>query len=79
MECEKKIEIKEPDKNSTPFRPILQFQFNQLNLSAECMSEDEIDEQIKQLIYHVEQLRKEAKIKLKNSIQRHDDLFKKAK
>lgn len=77
MECDKIIEIKEPDKNSPPFRPILQFQFKQLNLSAECMNENEIDEQIDQLIYHVEQLRKEAKIKLKNSIKRHDDLFQK--
>ena len=77
MECDKIIEIKEPDKKSPPFRPILQFQFKQLNLSAECMNENEIDEQIDQLIYHVEQLRKEAKTKLKNSIKRHDDLFNK--
>jgi hypothetical protein len=77
MECDKIIEIKEPDKNSPPFRPILQFQFKQLNLSAECMNENEIDEQIDQLIYHVEQLRKDAKIKLKNSTKRHDDIFNK--
>ena len=77
MECDKIIEIKEPDKKSSPFRPILQFQFKQLNLSAECMNENEIDEQIDQLIYHVEQLRKEAKIKLNNSIKRHDDRFQK--
>ena len=77
MQCDKIIEIKEPDKNSFPFRPILQFQFQQLNISAECMNENEIDEQINQLIFHVEQLRKEAKTKLKNSIKKHDDLFNK--
>lgn len=76
MECRKKIEIKEPDKNSLPFHPILQFQFEQLNLSAECMNENEIDEQINQLIYHVEQLRNEAKIKLNTSIKKHDKLYK---
>ena len=77
MECRKKIEIKEPDKNSLPFHPTLQFQFEQLNLSAECVNENEIDEQINQLIKHIEQLRKEAKTKLNASIKRHDKLFKK--
>jgi hypothetical protein len=77
MEFDYEIKVKEPDKNSLPFQPILQFQFKQLNLSAECINENELDEQINQLIDRVEQLRKEAKIKLNNSIKRHDDLFQK--
>ena len=79
LECRKKIEIKEPDENSLPFHPILQFQFEQLNLSAECMNEGEVDEQINQLIDHVEQLRKEAKIKLNTSIKKHNKLYKRTK
>lgn len=76
MECLKNIEIREPDRSSLPFHPVLQFKFEQLNLSAECMTENEIDEQIDQLIGHIEQLRKEAKAKLKESIKKHDELFK---
>lgn len=76
MQFNDNIQIKEPDTDSLPFRPILQFRFEQLNLSAECMNEDEIDGQVNQLINRVEQLRKDAKKKFKNSIKKHDDLFK---
>ena len=77
MECSKKIEIREPDETSLPFSPILQFRFTQLNLSAECLNEKEIDEQINQLIYHVEKLRNKAKKEFKSAMERHDVLFKK--
>ena len=75
MQFNSDIQIRESDKDSLPAPPTIQFRFEYS--SALCTYEGEIDGQVEQLINHVKQLGKDAKIKLKNSIKKHDDLYKK--
>lgn len=75
MECTFEIEVAEPKKGETMFRPYVNFRIKQLNLTPQCMSDREIDEQIDLLIRDVKKLGTAAKRKLKDAIARHDQLL----
>lgn len=75
MECSFEIEVQEPDGTTILFRPYVTFRIHQLNMTPKCMSDEEIDYQVNSLIERVEDLRKEAKKKLKDAISRHDQLI----
>ena len=57
------------------FPPYVIFRIRQLNMTPNCMTENEIDEQINALIKNVEELRKKAKKKLKTAKLKHDKLL----
>ena len=75
MECTFEIEVAEPKKGEMLFRPYVSFRIKQLNLTPQCMTDREIDEQIDALIRDIKNLGKSAKKKLKNSKARHDKLL----
>lgn len=75
MECTYEIEVAEPKKGEMMFRPYVNFRITQLNLTPECMTDREIDEQIDALIREVKNLGKSAKKKLKDANARHDKLL----
>ena len=75
MECTFDIKVAEPQKNDMLFRPYINFRIKQLNMTPNCMTEMEIDEQIDLLIRDVAKLRKKAKKKLKEAKLRHDKLL----
>jgi len=72
MECTFEIEVAEPKKGEMLFRPYVRFRIKQLNLTPQCMTDREIDEQIDALIRELKNLGKSAKKKLKDSNARHD-------
>jgi len=74
MECAYEIEVAEPKKGKM-FRPYVNFRIKQLNLTPQCMSDREIDEQIDLLIRDVKKLGKSAKKKLKDANARHNKLL----
>ncbi len=69
------IEIVEPKKGDQLFPPQIRFQLSMLNVSAICLTDQEIDEQIRYLQVEVEKLAKQAKKKLKAAKKRHDALL----
>ncbi len=75
MECTFDIKVAEPQKNDMLFKPHINFRIKQLNMTPNCMTEMEIDEQIDFLIRDVAKLRKKAKKKLKEAKLRHDKLL----
>ncbi len=75
MECTYEIEVAEPKKEEMPFRPYVIFRIKQLNLTPECTSDREIDEQIDLLLRDVKKLGTAAKRKLKDAMARHDQLL----
>lgn len=76
MECTFDIEVNEPDGTGTLFRPYVSFRIKQLNPSANCMTDMEIDDQVNMLIAETERLRKKAKKVLKEAQTRHDELLR---
>lgn len=75
MVCTFEIEVAEPKKGEMMFRPYVNFRIKQLNLTPECMTDREIDEQIDLLIRDVKKLGTAAKRKLKDAMARHDKLL----
>lgn len=74
MECSFDIKVTEPEKNGMLFRPFINFRMVQLNLTPNCMTEREIDEQVDMLVRETERLRKKVKNDLKKAISKHDQL-----
>jgi len=74
MECTFDIVVKEPDSINFIFKPSVKFSLTQLNLTPECMTDNEIDFQIDELINNAEELRKGVKKKLKDAKSRHDKI-----
>ncbi len=77
MECNFEIDVSEPKEGDRMFRPFVNFRLVQLNPTPQCMTDGEIDCQIKALIENVEKLRKKAKKSLKDAMARHDALLEK--
>ena len=75
MVCSFEIEVEEPDGNTILFRPYVTFRIHQLNMTPQCRSDKNIDDQINLLIEKVEDPRKKTKKKLKNAISKHDQLI----
>lgn len=75
MQCNYEIDIKEPDTSEMLFPPHVRFRLVQLNMTPDCVSDDEIDYQINALINHAEKMRKEVKKKLKAAKTRHDKIL----
>lgn len=79
MECTFEIDVRKSDTTDMLFRPFVKFRLKQLNITPECMNDDEIDYQANQLIEKVEELRKIAKRKLKAAKSRHDKMLSERK
>ena len=79
MECTFEIDVREPDTTGMLFRPFVKFRLKQLNMTPECMTDNEIDYQANQLIEKVKKLRKTAKKKLKAAKSRHDKMLSEKK
>ncbi len=75
MECTFEIEVAEPKRGEMMFRPYVNFRIKQLNLTPQCMTDREIDEQVDLLIRDVKKLGTAAKRKLKDAMARHDQLL----
>lgn len=74
MECIFDVDVKEPDSIDLLFHPSVKFRLKQLNMTPGCMTNDEIDFQINELIKNVEKLRKTVKKKLKDAKSRHNEI-----
>ena len=74
MECKFELDVKEPDASGMLFKPYINFRIIQLNMTPNCMTEDEIDYQANRLIKEVEKLKKEAKKKLNAAQLRHNKI-----
>ena len=77
MECDHEIFVNCPDEGTIIFRPYVKFRLIQLNMTAECMNDREIDEQISLLMREVKNLQRKAKASLKKAIAKHDALIAK--
>lgn len=75
MECNYEIEIIGPKAKDKLFKPYVKFRFVQLNTSIDCMTDQEVDNQIDQLIYKIEELRKQVKKKLKSGKLNHKKII----
>lgn len=79
MECKFNIEVEEPKSGDMLFRPYVSFRLEQLNVTPQCMTDKEIDEQVNMLIKEAEALRKKAKKALKVAQTRHDELLRRSR
>jgi hypothetical protein len=79
MECKLDVNVYGPEEKGMLFRPYVLFRIEQLNLTPQCMTDIEIDEQVNMLIRDVEKLRKKAKKALKEALSRHDELLRRKK
>jgi len=77
MQCNFEIDVFEVKEGDIMFPPSVSFLLVQLNPTPQCMNEVEIDYQINQLLRNVHDLRKKAKKKLKDAINRHNGLLEK--
>ena len=77
MECSFEINVAEPKEGDMMFHPYVQFRLVQLNTTPRCVTDGEIDYQIKQLVENAQKLGKKAKKKLKDAMARHDALLEK--
>lgn len=75
MQCKFEIDLKEPDTLDKLFPPYVKFRLIQLNLTPQCMTENEIDYQVDELLKCVEELRRKVKKKLKAAKSRHDKII----
>ena len=75
MECNFEIELKEPDASDILFRPHVNFRIIQLNMTPDCYTEGDIDNEINALIKKIEGLKEKAKKKLKTANLRHDKML----
>ncbi len=71
MEYKFDIDVKEPDSVDLLFHPSVKFRLKQLNMTPTCMTDNEIDFQINELINLAEKLRNTVKKKLKDAKSRH--------
>lgn len=75
MECKFKIEVNEPKSTDVLFKPYVNFRVTQLNMSSICMTDNEIDYQVDELIKQIEDLRVEVKDKLRLAQSNHSKII----
>lgn len=75
MECKFKIEVNEPKSTDVLFKPYVNFRVTQLNMSSICMTDNEIDYQVDELIKQIEDLRVQVKDKLRLAQSNHSKII----